>query len=67
MAFSTMNAPSPALRDLIAISSVPLERVFEGLQQVENKAWDAITAEELQELVLYHSTDLRGLLSLKRW
>jgi len=56
-ALSTMNAPSPALGDLLAVPSAPLERVFvpphnaakEGrLRQALKEAWDA---EELQELV----------------
>jgi hypothetical protein len=51
MALSTMNAPSPALEDLLAVPSAPLERVFEGLQQVVKEAWDAITAGELQQLI----------------
>jgi len=51
MALSTMNALSPALEDLIAIPSAPVERVFEGLRQVVKEAWDAITTEELQKLV----------------
>jgi hypothetical protein len=32
MALSSLNAPSPALKNLIAIPSSPLERVFEGLR-----------------------------------
>jgi hypothetical protein len=51
MALSTMNAPSPALKDLIAILGIPLQRVFEGLQQVAKEAWGGITPKELQELV----------------
>jgi hypothetical protein len=58
MALSTMNAPSPALKGLIAIPSGPLERVFEGLRQVVKEAWGAITAKALQELV--HSMKRSG-------